>query len=393
MLDRVVKFLTSLRLTVVFLGLAVALVFFGTLAQVDDGLYMAQARWFRSFFVWWGPQGTHWKIPIFPGGYLIGSVLLVNLVAAQIKRFKFTWKKFGIYLLHAGVILLLLGQLATDLLSRESQMRFTEGQKLNYSESPRKPELVFLTDSTKAAEDKVVAIPDAILKEPGEIRNENLPFTVKVKAYYPNSMVRMRGPVVDAGKPPAAANGAGADAMVFSEPESKDMDTPNFPSAVVELAGAQGSLGTWLVSTSKEFSLGMQEITIGDKTWRMGLRWERYYLPYSVQLLSKSQQTYPGMPDLPRDFRSRVRIENPSRGENREVTIYMNNPLRYEGQTFYQYQMGGDEFAMNRDISALQVVKNPSWLTPYAACVMVFVGMSYQFLLHLVGFISKRRIA
>jgi hypothetical protein len=392
MLDRVVKFLTSLRLTVVFLGLAVALVFFGTLAQVDDGLYMAQARWFRSFLVWWGPQGAHWKIPIFPGGYLIGSVLLVNLVAAQTKRFKFTWKKFGIYLLHAGVILLLLGQLATDLLSRETQMRFTKGQTLNYAESPRRSELVFLTDSSKAGEDKVVAISDAILKESGEIQNENLPFTLKVKAYYPNSMVRMRGPVVDAGKPPAAANGAGADAMVLPKAESKDTDVPNFPSAVIELVGAQGSLGTWLVSTFNEFPLGMQEITIGDKTWRMALRWERFYLPYSVQMLKMTHDLYPGT-DVPKDFRSRVRVENPVRGENREVTIYMNNPLRYEGQTFYQYQMPQSEVPPDQDFSVLQVVRNPSWLTPYAACLMVFAGMSYQFLWHLVGFISKRRIA
>ena len=118
MLDSIVKFFTSLRLTVVCLGLAVLLVFFGTLAQVDDGLYMAQAKWFRSFIVWWGPRGAGWRIPVFPGGYLIGGVLLVNLIAAHIKRFQFTRKKFGIHLLHAGIILLLLGQLATDLLSR-----------------------------------------------------------------------------------------------------------------------------------------------------------------------------------------------------------------------------------------------------------------------------------
>ncbi len=392
MLNRIVKFFTSLRLTVVFLGLAVALVFFGTLAQVDDGLYLAQSRWFRSFLVWWGPQGAHWKIPIFPGGYLIGGVLLVNLIAAQIKRFQFTWKKCGIYMLHAGVILLLVGQLATDLLSRETQMRFTEGQTLKYSESPRKPELVFLTDAAKSGEDKVVAIPDSFLKKPEDIRDENLPFAVRVKTYYPNSEVRQRGPVIDAGKPPTASNGIGADAMVTPVAESRDTDKPNFPSAVVELMAAQGSLGTWLVSTTPGFPSESQQITVGDKTWRMGLRWERFYLPYTVQLLKKTQEMYPGT-DTPKNFQSRVRIENPSRGENREVNIYMNNPLRYEGQTFYQYQMGADEFAENRDVSALQVVKNPSWLTPYAACLMVFLGMSYQFLLHLVGFISKRRNA
>src|SRR4051794_35531498 len=144
MTDRIIKFFTSLRLTVVCLGFAVLLEFFGTLAQVDEGLYLAQARWFRSFFVWWGPQGAGWHFPVFPGGYLIGGVLLVNLIAAHIKRFKLTWKKLGIHVTHTGIILLLVGQLVTDLLSRESQISFLQGETKGYSESGLKNELVFM---------------------------------------------------------------------------------------------------------------------------------------------------------------------------------------------------------------------------------------------------------
>ena len=80
-LDRLVSFFTSLRLTVVCLALGLVLVFTGTLAQVDLGLYKAQNEFFRSFFIYWGPKGASWKIPVFPGGYLIGGVLLINLVA------------------------------------------------------------------------------------------------------------------------------------------------------------------------------------------------------------------------------------------------------------------------------------------------------------------------
>ncbi len=46
--DRLVKTLTSLRLTVVLLAFAIMLVFLGTLAQVDEGLYQAQTRLFKS---------------------------------------------------------------------------------------------------------------------------------------------------------------------------------------------------------------------------------------------------------------------------------------------------------------------------------------------------------
>lgn len=391
MLDSIVKFFTSLRLTVVCLALAVLIVFFGTIAQVDDGLYLAQARWFHSFIVWWGPQGAHWRIPIFPGGYLVGGVLLMNLIAAHIKRFHFTWKKFGINLLHAGIILLLLGQLATDLLSRETQIRFAEGETVKYSESPQKSELAFLTDAAKPGEDKVVAIPESLLNKSGEIHNENLPFAVRVKEYYPNSAVRARGPMVDTGPPPAT-QGIGAEAVVMPEAENHDMDSRNYPSAIVELIDAKGPLGTWLVSAATNFPVEPQEFEAGGKTWRMTLRDSRYYLPYTVKLLKTKHDVYPGT-DIPKNFQSRVRIENPARGENREVDIYMNSPLRYEGQTFYQYQMTESQLAAGPVTSALQVVRNPSWLTPYVGCVMVGGGMLYQFLMHLIGFISKRRIA
>lgn len=385
--DRLVKILASLRLTVVLLAFAIILVFLGTLAQVDEGLYQAQTRWFRSFLIWWGPHGASWRLPIFPGGYLIGGVLLVNLVAAHINRFQFTWKKLGIHLTHAGIILLLVGQLTTDMLSRESQMSFSKGETRRYSESLRNPELVFLTDAPNSTDDQVVAIPHSRLKPGAEIRNDYLPFTVRVQSYYANSALRRRGPMVDTGPPPAT-QGIGTEAVVTPLPEDKSMDDTNLPSAVVELVGPQGSLGTWLVSPDIS---GAQDFTFGGKVWRVALRPERHYLPYTIQLLSTKYEVYPGT-DTPKNFQSRVRIENPERGENREVDIYMNNPLRYQGQTFYQYQMDRVQVEQNRG-SVLEVVRNPSWLTPYLGCALVGGGMAYQFLLHLVGFVTKRKTA
>ena len=72
MSEKIFKFLSSLKLTVVCLVCALILVFVGTLAQVNDGLYDAQARYFRSLFVFWHPGGGELGIPVFPGGYLLG---------------------------------------------------------------------------------------------------------------------------------------------------------------------------------------------------------------------------------------------------------------------------------------------------------------------------------
>ena len=64
----------------------------------------------------------------------------------------------------------------------------------------------------------------------------------------------------------------------------------------------------------------------------------------------------------------------------------MNNPLRYGGYTFFQYQMDS-----SRGQTGLQVVRNPSWLLPYIACIMMTFGLLLQFGLSLRAFIAKRR--
>ena len=136
--------ITSLKLTVTCLSFSMLIVFVGTLAQVDQGLYLVQDRYFKSLFVFWGPEGSSWQIPVMPGGYLVGILLMVNLIAAFMAKFKWTRKKIGICISHLGLILLLLGQLATDLLSRESAMEIKEGGTRSFSSDFRLNELVLI---------------------------------------------------------------------------------------------------------------------------------------------------------------------------------------------------------------------------------------------------------
>src|SRR5438874_1174592 len=48
----VLEALASLRLTVVLFSLSLLLVFFGTMAQIDAGIWTVVKDYFRSFFVW-----------------------------------------------------------------------------------------------------------------------------------------------------------------------------------------------------------------------------------------------------------------------------------------------------------------------------------------------------
>jgi hypothetical protein len=377
--DRLIRIFTSLRLTVVCLALALVVVFWGTLAQVDLGLYKAQNEFFRSFLIYWGPKGAGWKIPVFPGGYLIGGVLLINLVAMQFRRFVFSASKVGLWMVHVGLILLLLGQLLTDLLSRESTLHLRNNEAKNYSETEREAELAVI-DTSDPESDRVVAIPQGTLAREKIIRHGDLPFSIHVKDYFANSLVQ--GRAADATQPPAATKGVGPRATVRQLPHVTEMDKRDVPSAVLEIVTQQGSLGTWLVS---EFIDQPQGFTLDKRTYQLALRPRRHYKPYSIQLLKFQHDVYPGT-EIPKNFSSRVLLQRPQTGEKREVLIYMNNPLRYSGETYYQ-----SGFDPDNQGTILQVVHNPSWLTPYLSCVLVGVGLVVQFATHLLGFSFRRR--
>jgi hypothetical protein len=379
LLDRLINFFTSLKLTFACLVLATVLVFIGTLAQVDMGLYKVQAEFFRSFVIHWGPKGAGWKIPVFPGGYLIGGVLLINLVAAHFKRFGFSRAQIPSILTHGGLILLLLGQLGTDMLSTESGLHLRVGETRNFSESDRLTELA-VVDLSDPATEKVVTIPDSWLARSDAISHPELPFTIHVKRFLPNSTLSDKAELGFEQSP--ATQGVSGQVWVKELPAVTKMDSRNMPAAILELRSPQGSLGTWLVSP---FLDAPQSVTCNNRPYNLALRLRRYYQPFTLQLLDFRHDVYAGT-DIPKNFSSRVRLRNPPTGEDREVLIYMNNPLRYTGLTFYQASLDPDNQG-----SILQVVRNPSWLTPYFACLLVSAGLTLQFVLRLLNFLRNRR--
>jgi hypothetical protein len=389
-LNRLVSFFSSLRLTVFCLVLASILVFLGTLAQVDLGTFQAQNDFFRSFFMFWGPKGASWKMPVFPGGYMVGGVLLINLLAAHATRFKFTRAKAGIWIIHSGVILLLLGQLGTDLLSRETYMKIVEGETRNFSESSLNDEFV-LIDKSSPESDLVYAIPERLVKGRGELRDSRVPFTLKLSKHWVNAVL-----VPGTAAPPPMAQPSGAtagfrDVLVIPKPPVTDNDSRNAPAAVVELHGGSQSLGSFLVSPLFNRN---QEFSVGGKTYEIGLRPARCYYPFSLTLLKATHEQYKGT-DTPKNFASRVRVENPARNEARETVISMNKPLRYSGLTFYQSGMTAGQAAEQAGVtpeSTLMVVHNPGWLTPYLSCILVGVGLVVQFGTHLTKFLKRRSV-
>ena len=150
----------------------------------------------------------------------------------------------------------------------------------------------------------------------------------------------------------------------------------------MELAGPEGSLGTFLVST---MLMEPQAFSYQGGTWRLVLRPRRDYLPFTLTLLKFTHDVYPGT-DIPKDFASTIHLRSDDGRDDRDVRIYMNNPLRYGGLAFYQ--AGYDN---NDRTSVLQVVRNPSWRIPYVSCGLIALGLMVEFGMHLLGFFRRRQ--
>jgi hypothetical protein len=364
--EKIWDVITSLKLTIVCLAALMVLVVSCTLAQVHLGTWGAVNLYMRGWLVWWDVPGTVFSLPIFPGGALVGLVLIVNLIAAQVRRLELSWKKAGLWIVHAGLILLVAGEFVTGAFQVDMQMAIEEGGTANYVESPRESELAVI-DTTDPASDDVYSIPESTLAREGQVRIPNTPVVLNVKRFFPNAELSMRGPAE--GSSPATA-GAGAGIAVRALPRVTTDDRPNATTAYVEPIADGRSHGTWLVSSL----LGAPQSFVHEgRTYVLTMRPRREYLPYALTLKDFKHDVYPGT-QIPKNFSSLVPLSNPGRNESRDVLIYMNQPLRYDGKAFYQASFGkGDT------LSILQVVENPGWLLPYVSCVLVTIGLLVHF--------------
>jgi ResB-like family protein len=374
---KVLDVVTSLKLTIVCLAALMVLVVACTLAQVNLGTFAAVNQYIRSFVVWTEVPGTGWSVAVFPGGALVGLVLTVNLVAAQLKRLELSWKKAGLWIVHAGLILLVAGEFATSLFQVESRLSIEQGQTLNFVERQRGLELA-LVDVTDPTHDDVYGVPEGRLARGGDVAVPGTPVTLRVRGWYENAELVNRGP---SDPPSPATAGVGVGVAVREMPPVTSDDDMNRSAAYVEPLAGGRSYGTWLVSNV----LGApQSFTHEGRTYQLQLRQQRQYLPYAITLKKFSHDVYPGT-DIPKNFSSLVHLSNPGRGEERDVLIYMNQPLRYDGKAFYQASFGkGDT------LSILQVVDNPGWLLPYIACVLVAAGLVLHFGISLQRSMKRR---
>ncbi|MEM9352832.1 MAG: cytochrome c biogenesis protein CcsA [Planctomycetota bacterium] len=291
----------------------------------------------------------------------------------------------GIVLLHGGIGLMMLGELLTGLNAEEAHMRLVEGETLNYAEDTRAIELAFVRQ--EGGESIETVVPGGILQaalDGQTISDAGLPVDVRVVQYLPNAVTRISQPNESS---PATA-GQGILRIAEPMPESTGVDVEqrvDLPAAYVEMLDreSQQSLGTYLLSPL--LGGNPQEIAVDGKDYSVDLRFKRVHKDYSIKLIDFERTTYVGT-ETPKSFRSVVQVRDEERNVDRTVPVWMNNPLRYAGDTLYQSSWD----PRNPKYTDLQVVTNQSWMIPYVACMLVAVGMLFHFGRAIVKFSQRK---
>ncbi|MFM9959596.1 MAG: cytochrome c biogenesis protein CcsA [Planctomycetaceae bacterium] len=304
-------------------------------------------------------------------------------------------KRAGIVLLHGGIGLMMLSELLVGLTAVEAQISLEEGQTSNFASDHRSSELAIVESAGKDSEAHVV-VPGSRLKSSighGPITNELLPFDIEVLKYYGNA--RLREPTEE--HKIEATQGVGKTAALVPVGGSTGVDTDSkvdMPGAYVRLTkrGSKEEIGIYLLSTLLAMQDRTESVAVDGKTYELSLRFRRDYKPYTVELIDVDGTNYVGT-STARNYSSDIRVTDYSQltkdGEPRvfEHHVWMNNPLRYAGETFYQ---SGYNQANAREYSTLQVVTNSGWMIPYVACMIVAVGMFFQFGVTLLRFLDRR---
>jgi hypothetical protein len=350
-----IKFLSSSRITVVCLFLLFILTFWGTIAQVQQGLYMAQERYFNSFFFL-----AAGFIP-FPGAQLVLWVLFANLICMMVLTFKkFTqWENSGLLIIHLGLILYFFAAFMVFHVYQESNVHLAEGEGTNVSVSYQDWELAYWINDTN---DRQVTAFDTRYFKPGfQIPFENKDFILTVNKFYLNC-------------------DALSDTSLTEKPVDKQKEQ-NVEGGIFDLKVNDRSHPLIL------YGLGSQgtPVSIAGKTYYFILRHKRFPLPFIIKLDHFKAEFHPGT-DVAKSFESMVTITTGTL--ERQVRIYMNNPLRYKDYTVYQASYDTDN--TGKQYSTLAVVNNFARVLPYIACFCVFFGLALHFLIQ--AFIAKAKI-
>nr|MCU0706650.1 cytochrome c biogenesis protein ResB [Fimbriiglobus sp.] len=202
------------------------------------------------------------------------------------------------------------------------------------------------------------------------------------------ALARIEAGVIELKQQQQATAGIGLTQVATPEPEVSGVDVSqrvDLPSCYVTLYDKPtgNALGIYLLSVELSHYRGMAPQEVPGQPAAVELRPARHYKAYTLHLHDFKFDRYIGT-ETAKNYSSDVRLEDPALGQDRDVTIRMNEPLRHRGDAIFQSSFTPDEKA-----TILQVVSNPGWQIPYISCVLVMAGMGLHFCIKLVQFLAR----
>jgi len=386
LIKTLVDFAASLKTGVWILAAFMVVVFFGTLYQVDHGLHAAQDLF---YYAWFTPPISQWPAPDavsvwariaawfpvpLPGGWLVMWALFINLSLSMMRRARYAWRKAGIILAHAGVLLMLAGGWIAHLTAQEGFLSLAEGDRSSFALAYEDWELAIWDDTTLPEEAPYTFSANA-LTAGKELALEELGLVFTVEAYYPNARPHQESPA------PGEEPVLNVTGITRLEPDLRRGDPGRYEpglQARAQVAGHDPQRVIFHASDPMPLVLSLP-----DAQWYLHLRRRPMPLPVTVQLLA-FRKVFEPHTTTPRSFSSRVLVDTD--GVQRELVIEMNRPFRYGGFTFFQSSYGETEDG--RDISIFAISHNRVMWAPYIATGMTGLGMLIQFL---IQWIKPRR--
>jgi len=359
----------SIKITVSCLSALFLLVFFGTIAQIDQGLYLAQARYFHSwYFLILG------FLP-FPGAKCVLTILFINLVCVSLIRFVYKWSHIGIILIHVGLLTYFISAYVTYKIVQETNVTLLEGEETNVSLAYHDWELS-IWEPNETNSKNVLAYDTKGLVSGDILTFPDLDFSLFVKEYYSNASAFM-SPEQDRKEIHINASGI----QSFSDKGFQKEPEKNMPGIIFNVKDEMDHIDVLLYGGENRPTI----VTIHDKPYAFALRRKRHPLLILIKLDDFEMEKHPGT-EIARSYKSHVRVMH--EGLERRVLIYMNHPLRLNHYTFYQASYSIDQLGRQR--STLAVVKNKGWLMPYISATVTFLGLIVHFLTK--AFSKKNRV-
>lgn len=321
----------------------------GTLAQANPavGLHGATQRFFHSWFIR-GPFAI-----LLPGMLGSTAVLSLHLVASMFTRLK--GRGIGLWVTHAGFLLMLIGAFLTRHFARETVVVLAEGEQAIVSVSEREWEVAVIRPAPDGSREVIAHAWDR-LTAGDSISLPNGLGEVQIERLYPSvdpALLRRR-PTPDNVRP----------VPIPADPRRA------LPAVVLRA----GSERVALLGEGEALALG-PPVGVDPASVYIQLRRARYPLPFAIRLRDFEKAFHPNT-RVPRQFLSRVEVTEDGRA--RHVVISMNRPM-LRGR-FAIYQSSYMDAPDGREISVLAVSENRFRPAPYLATALMAVGMAMHYL-------------